>query len=63
VDRENGVVYQVTLDAQDDAGTPIKRQRAFPHLLTNGTRGIHRKFMLDMQQAANHPDGCGWNNA
>lgn len=49
VDRNNGAIYQVTLDAVDDDGTPIKRQRAFPHLLTAGTRGIHRKFMLDMQ--------------
>lgn len=62
VDRDNGCIYQVTLDALDDAGTPIKRQRAFPHLLTNGTRGIHRKFMLDMQQAENVTVNVDWSD-
>ncbi|MDE7540431.1 hypothetical protein [Gluconobacter sphaericus] len=61
-DRENGAIYQVTMDALDDAGTPIKRQRAFPHLLTAGTRGIHRKFMLDMQQAADVTVNVDWSD-
>ncbi|MBS1093836.1 hypothetical protein [Gluconobacter wancherniae] len=62
VDRDNGTIYQVALDAQDDAGIPIKRQRAFPHLLTAGTRGIHRKFTLDMQQAANVTVNVDWSD-
>ncbi|GEM17979.1 hypothetical protein [Gluconobacter oxydans] len=61
-DRDNGAIYQVTPNALDDAGTPIKRQRAFPHLLTAGTRGIHRKFMLDMQQAANVTVNVDWSD-
>ncbi|KXV12566.1 hypothetical protein [Gluconobacter oxydans] len=62
VDRDNGAIYQVSMNAPDDAGTPIKRQRAFPHLLTAGTRGIHRKFMLDMQQAANVTVDVDWSD-
>ncbi|WP_148301540.1 hypothetical protein [Asaia prunellae] len=62
LDRDNGTIYQVSTDALDDAGIPIKRQRAFPHLLTSGTRGIHRKFMLDMQQADNAAVAVDWSD-
>ncbi|MBS1044558.1 hypothetical protein [Gluconobacter cerinus] len=62
VDRDNGAIYQVSTNAYDDAGLPIKRQRAFPHLLTDGSRGIHRKFMLDMQQAANVTVNVDWSD-
>lgn len=48
-DYENGWLYEVRTDALDDAGMPIKRQRAFPHLLTDGARGVHRQFGVDMQ--------------
>lgn len=62
IDRDNGAIYQVSMDASDDAGAPIKRQRAFPHLLTDGSRGIHRKFTLDMQQAANVSVNVDWSD-
>lgn len=61
-DYENGTIYRVDLDATDDAGTPIKRQRSFPHLLTNGTRGIHRQFGLDMQQYAGATVAVDWSD-
>lgn len=61
-DRDNGAIYRVTLEALDDDGTPIKRQRAFPHLLTNGTRGIHRKFMLDMQNGEGQEVSVDWSD-
>ncbi|GAA4475570.1 hypothetical protein [Gluconacetobacter asukensis] len=62
VDRDNGAVYEVSMEATDDAGAPIKRQRAFPHLLTNGQRGIHRQFMLDMQNGAGQQIAVDWSD-
>lgn len=62
LDRDNGNIYQVSMDATDDAGTPIKRQRAFPHLLTNGQRGIHRQIMLDMQNGAGQQIAVDWSD-
>ncbi|WP_029605518.1 hypothetical protein [Kozakia baliensis] len=61
-DYANGAIYEVTLDALDDAGTPIKRQRSFPHLLTNGARGIHRKFTLDMQNGSGIQIAVDWSD-
>jgi hypothetical protein len=48
-DYLNGRIYEATPDTADEAGMPVKRQRAFPHLLADGKRAIHRSFMLDMQ--------------
>jgi len=61
-DYENGWLYEVRTDALDDAGTPIKRQRGFPHLVTDGKRGIHRCFMLDMQCGSNVPVVVDWSD-
>lgn len=61
-DFENGMIYQATLDVQTDNGVPVKRQRAFPHLLTDGTRGIHRQFMLDMQNGATQTINVDWSD-
>ncbi|MBS1063436.1 hypothetical protein JK185_10315 [Gluconobacter wancherniae] len=61
-DRENGAIYQVSLDALDDDGTAIKRQRSFPHLLTEGVRGIHRKFGLDMQNGSGITIDVDWSD-
>lgn len=40
----------------------IKCQRAFPHLLTNGTRGIHRRLTLDMQSGASQSIEVDWSD-
>ncbi|WP_046901029.1 hypothetical protein [Gluconobacter oxydans] len=61
-DHENGAIYEVDLDTFTDNGTPIKRQRAFPHLLTNGTRGIHRRLTLDMQNGASQSISVDWSD-
>lgn len=61
-DYENGSIYEVSTDALDDDGTPIKRQRAFPHLLNNGSRAIHRRFMLDMQNGSGIPVTVDWSD-
>ncbi|TPW34414.1 hypothetical protein [Oecophyllibacter saccharovorans] len=61
-DRETAVLYTVSPDHPDDAGAPIKRQRAFPHLLTSGQRGIHRQLMLDMQQVGGCTVNVDWSD-
>lgn len=61
-DWQNGTIYEVSPDFLDDAGSPIKRQRAFPHLLTDGTRGIHRQFMLDMQNGSGITVDVDWSD-
>ena len=61
-DYENGSLYEVSADYLDDAGTPIKRQVSFPHLLTDGRRGIHRKFMLDAQQSRGIAVDVDWSD-
>ncbi|WP_418610186.1 hypothetical protein [Gluconobacter cerinus] len=61
-DFENGTIYEVSLEAYDDAGTPIKHQRSFPHLLTDGQRGIHRQLMLDMQCGGGQSVAVDWSD-
>ncbi|GBQ19494.1 hypothetical protein AA12717_0269 [Gluconacetobacter sacchari DSM 12717] len=61
-DYENGAIYEVSMSAGDDAGMPIKRQRSFPHLLTNGQRGIHRQLMLNMQCGGGQTVAIDWSD-
>lgn len=61
-DYENGLIYEVDLDEFTDNGMAIKRQRAFPHLLTNGLRGIHRRLTLDMQNGNRQSIGVDWSD-
>lgn len=61
-DYENGTIYEVDLNTFTDGEIPIKRQRAFPHLLTNGTRGIHRCLTLDMQNGASQSIDVDWSD-
>ncbi|GBQ10350.1 hypothetical protein [Acetobacter cerevisiae] len=61
-DFENGSIYEVDLDTFTDNDGPIKRQRAFPHLLTDGTRSIHRQFMLDMQNGGGQIISVDWSD-
>ncbi|KAB8122451.1 hypothetical protein D3W54_14770 [Komagataeibacter medellinensis] len=61
-DFENGVIYEVSTSFLDDAGASIKRQRAFPHLLTDGKRGIHRQFIVDMQNGSGITVDVDWSD-
>lgn len=47
-DWENGKLYALALDSYTDDGAPIKRLRAFPHLLNDGKRVFYRRFVADM---------------
>jgi hypothetical protein len=47
-DFENGTLYHLDPGAYTDNGTPIKRQRAFPHMMGNANRVFHRRFVADM---------------
>lgn len=61
-DRDNGRIYEISCNYGTDNGVPIKRQRAFPHLLTAGHRGIHRQFMLNMQAGNGITANIDWSD-
>lgn len=48
-DWQNGNLYALDPTVFDDNGTPIKRQRSFPHLLNNGARVFYREFLADIE--------------
>jgi hypothetical protein len=47
-DWQNGNIYIVDPTAFTDAGTAIKRQRSFPHLINDGKRVFYREFIADI---------------
>ena len=61
-DYENGKIYKVLQSYPDEDGNPIKRQRGFPHMLTNGTRAIHRSFCIDAQNGSGMPIQLDWSD-
>jgi hypothetical protein len=48
-DWQNGNLYALDLAAFTDAGAPIKRQRAFSHMVADGERVFYKQFLADMQ--------------
>lgn len=61
-DYQNGTIYEVSAAFPDEDGNPVKRQRGLPHLLTNGTRAIHRQLMLDVQNGSGLPVQVDWSD-
>lgn len=47
-DYSNGKLYELSLTTFSDAGQPIPRIRAFPHMLSDGMRVMHRQFIADV---------------
>jgi len=48
-DWENGNLYALDKDVFTDNGQPIKRERSFPHLVSEGRRLFFREFLADME--------------
>lgn len=48
-DWENGHLYHVDSTVLTDDGQPIKRQRAYPHLLNEGHRVFYRQLIADLE--------------
>jgi len=48
-DWENGNLYELTLDEYTDNGVPIKRLRAWPHLVNQSDRVFYRQFVADLE--------------
>ena len=48
-DWQNGTLYQLGFDTQDDFGGPIVRRRGFPHLIVTGNRVTYDRFVADME--------------
>ena len=47
-DWHGGQLYALDAGVFTDNGAPIKRQRAFPHILNDGNRAFYREFQADM---------------
>ena len=47
-DWQNGNLYALDRDVYTDDGQPIKRVRAFPHILNDGNRVFYRQFVADI---------------
>ena len=54
-DWQYGYVYELDRDTYTDNGAPIKRQRAFPHMVLDGRRLFYREFLADMETGTNSP--------
>lgn len=48
-DWQNGNLYAVELTALTDNGQPIKRQRAWPHIINEMDRVYYRQFVADLE--------------
>lgn len=48
-DYENGTLYSLDPNAFTDAGAPIYRARAWPHLIADGNKVVYEEFALDME--------------
>lgn len=48
-DWENGNLYKLDADNYTDAGQPIKRIRAFPHIVADAHRVFYREFTADLE--------------
>jgi hypothetical protein len=48
-DWQNGNLYALDQKVFTDNGQPIKRARAFPHILNDGKRVFYRQFLADME--------------
>jgi len=50
-DWQTGQLYNLSLEAFDDAGTPMVFRRGYPHIMKDGRRVIYPGFVLDIQAA------------
>jgi hypothetical protein len=48
-DWQNGNLYALDSTVFTDNGAPIKRLRAYPHMLADGKRVFYRQFLADME--------------
>jgi hypothetical protein len=48
-DWQNGNLYALDASVYTDDGQPIKRQRAFPHILNDGKRAFYSQFIADIE--------------
>jgi hypothetical protein len=49
LDWENGALYQISPDVFTDNGIPIRRNRMFPHVTSDGKRLFHRRVIADIE--------------
>lgn len=61
-DYESGTIYEVSLSVGTENGTAIKRQRAFPHMIGDSKRMIHRKLTLDMENGSGIAVAVDWSD-
>jgi len=54
-DWQNGNLYALDRNVYDELGIPIKRQRAYPHILNEGDRVYYRQFIADIETGTAGP--------
>jgi len=54
--RAGPQIYEISRNVYTDAGMPIKRVRAWPHLLNDGKKLSHTEFVAAMQAGTLTPD-------
>jgi hypothetical protein len=50
-DWQTGQIYSMDLNNFTDNGQPIVRRRGFPHIISDGNRVLHTRFLADMETA------------
>jgi len=58
-DWQSGAIYRLDPNVYTDDGQPIRRQRAFPHLVNDGKRLFYRQFIADMDAGTVAPAVAG----
>ena len=58
-DWQNGNVYALDRNVFTDDGQPIKRERAFPHILNDGNRVFYHRFIADIETGMEPGTGVG----
>lgn len=48
-DWQNGNLYYYDLTSANDNGVSVVRRRGFPHIVTDGKRSIHTRFVADIE--------------
>jgi len=58
-DRENGKIYNMSMDVYDDAGQPLRRERIYTHLVDEGKRMRYNSLEIGFEVGVGLQNGQG----